>query len=181
MKGREDHGGGESLARTILQLPPAKDGLSPHPLQGGVSRRPLRVPLIKGQQRALPSGDTGPASLLPPVCGDQGDPQGYHGLRTAERLPPLREITAPALLPLVPVRVCQSARQDGYQSPQGQFALCQTGWNGEGPRRVPGFGCKCSAPLLRWPPLSSALDIASPDPLGWAHRLSLPPSFGLMK
>lgn len=36
-------------------------------------------------------------------------------------------------------------------------------------------------PLAQVAPLSSALDVASPDPLGWAHRLSLPPSFGLMK
>lgn len=96
MTGREDRGGGKSLARTILRLAPDKDGLSPHPLQGGMSRRPLRVPLIKGQQRALPSGDTVPALLLPPVCGDQGDPQGYHSLRTAERLPPGDHSTCPA-------------------------------------------------------------------------------------
>lgn len=97
-------------------------------------------PLTKGQQRARLLGDLAPASLLPPVHGDP------------PRVPlrDSREHVSKGTWHLLHCR--RSARQDGHLSPQGQFALCQTGWNGEGlgsiefqPR------LQCSTPLPRQP------------------------------
>lgn len=69
--------------------------------------------------------------------------------------------------PLHRCLVCACARQDGCPSPHGRFALCRTGWNGEGLSLSSSTPCPGS-------PFSSALDMSGPNPLGEAPKQPSP-------
>lgn len=73
------------------------------------------MPLIKGQQRALPSGDTAPASLLPRSVWRprRPPPQGHYCLRTSESPPPGGHSTRFAA-PCVCVHARVPERQAGW-------------------------------------------------------------------
>lgn len=74
------------------------------------------MPLIKGQQRELPSGDTAPASLLPRSVWRPRRPPPRAPLSEDIREPTSRRSQHPFCCSVyVSTRVCQSARQDGFR------------------------------------------------------------------